>query len=131
MLYPEFPTRMLFPEPHRSRYVRHRLRQLSQQRTVFEQNRRSKTLPSGPSDPFTRAAVSEPGVDATQAWTHHLYSHIHEDCIIRVVDYSSDNVNTQKMDNHSFLQFLRQAPRHHSGDVRWIDVTVSVAPKPL
>lgn len=67
-------------------------------------------------------------MDATQAWVHQLYSHVHENCSIQVVDYSKADVNIQRMDNHSFLRYLEQAPRQHPGDVRWIDVTVSIVP---
>jgi hypothetical protein len=92
---------------------------------LWEQNILSNDLPNDSLDPFARPAGSEPGVDATQAWVHELYSHIHDNCSIQVVDYSSANVNIQRMDNHSFLRFLEQSPRQHPGDVRWIDITVS------
>lgn len=65
---------------------------------------------------------SEPGVDPRRATVNALYSHVHEECEIEVVDYSASKVEFNQYDNQGFLQFIAQNHKPTWAKVRWINI---------
>jgi hypothetical protein len=76
---------------------------------------------------LSRAPGAEPGIDARKASAQRAYSHIHEDCEIEVIDYSSENIKFRQFHNDSFLEFLEsnESVRRTDTKVRWINIGVS------
>ncbi len=68
---------------------------------------------------------AEPGVDARKSEAFALYGHIHANCQIDVIDYSSVRSMFGKFDNKGFLEYLgdpRASKRDSWVKVRWINV---------
>ncbi|KAF8167264.1 hypothetical protein B0H34DRAFT_669750 [Crassisporium funariophilum] len=66
---------------------------------------------------------AEPGVDPRRASADTTYGHIHADCKIEVVDYSSVRSSHRQMGNDEFIDLMEDGhPREPWVKVRWINI---------
>ncbi|TFK42066.1 magnesium transporter [Crucibulum laeve] len=68
---------------------------------------------------------AEPGVDPRRASADALYSHISQDCVIEVVDYSAVRSSFGRMTNKEFVNFMGDksaSQREPWVKVRWINI---------
>jgi hypothetical protein len=75
---------------------------------------------------LSRAPGAEPGIDPRKESAQRAYAHIHEDCEIEVIDYSSENIKFRQYHNASFLEFLesQEGMRRPDTKVRWLNIGV-------
>lgn len=75
---------------------------------------------------LSRAPGAEPGIDPRKESAQRAYGHIHEDCEIEVIDYSSENIKFHQFHNTSFLEFLesKEGVRQPDTKVRWLNIGV-------
>ncbi|KAF8640775.1 hypothetical protein AX17_000425 [Amanita inopinata Kibby_2008] len=70
-------------------------------------------------------AGAEPGVDPRRASADLLYSHIHQECIVEIFDYSSLRSNAVRMTNTEFIEFMSNETVSMTEPwvkVRWINI---------
>lgn len=70
---------------------------------------------------------AEPGVDPRRPAIDAAYRHIHEECEIEIVDYSSVRSTTRRLNNVEFVSFMEAngtdvPPREPWVKVRWINI---------
>ncbi|KAG6817572.1 hypothetical protein H0H87_006949 [Tephrocybe sp. NHM501043] len=68
---------------------------------------------------------AEPGVNPRRASASLLYGHIHQDCVIEVIDYSSVRSSAGRMTNAEFINLLDDpaaSERESWVKVRWINI---------
>lgn len=73
------------------------------------------------------AIGAEPGVDPRRPAIDAAYRHIHQECEIEIIDYSSVRSTTRKMNNVEFVSFMEadgteEPPRDPWVKVRWINI---------
>lgn len=64
---------------------------------------------------------AEPGIDTAKTEADHRHSHLREECIITVVDFSDEYMEQHTLDNETLEAFLEQ-PREDWAACRWISV---------
>ena len=68
---------------------------------------------------------AEPGADPRRHASFFAYKHVHQKCVIDVIDYSSIRCSVGRMTNSGFIHFLQNdqaSAREPWAKVRWINV---------
>lgn len=72
----------------------------------------------------TNRPGSEPGINPG----HHTsrFAHLREDCVIDVTEYTTESVQSRRLSNHEFIEWLTKPPapavEETSKPVRWINI---------
>jgi Mg2+ and Co2+ transporter CorA len=68
---------------------------------------------------------AEPGIDPRRSSADLTYGHIHQECVIQIIDYSSVRSSVGKMTNREFVDMLNNpaaSEREPWAKIRWINI---------